>query len=150
MSKFGAWAASAIPQIRYLQNDFGSDALTDVRCRHMRGQRVRRFTTPWLHSPQTSRRSSTLVGCGILRGSEHRIGAEDERLAGRVRKHPEKFFRREAGLAVGGCRDDDAVEVFNVPESFECVDRRAAALDASVYRDPRSRGCVLDGFEEGD
>jgi hypothetical protein len=76
-----------------------------------------------------------MLGSLLLICSQGRVGTEDECFAGRAGEHPEEFFGREAGLTAGGGRDDHAVEVFDVPESFERVDWRAAAFDAGVDRD---------------
>src|SRR5262245_6646120 len=62
---------------------------------------------------------------GLLASAQGWVGAEDECFAGRAGEHPEELLGGEAGLASGGRGDNDAVELFDSPESFECVDRCA-------------------------
>ncbi len=84
---------------------------------------------------QTRREASGTLSRAVFACSKRRIGAEDERLARRIGEHPQQLFWRETGFASGWRGDDDAVEVFDVPESFEGVDWSAAAFDACVDRD---------------
>ena len=65
-----------------------------------------------------------------------------------VREDPRQVLEREAGFPPGRCWDDDSVEVLDLPESFEGMDRRAAALDPSVDGNSRLRGSVLHGLQE--
>ncbi len=100
-------------------------------------------------SLQAWRDAGSIVGCLIQSCAKGWIRAQDERLAQSVSEHPQQLTRREARLAHGRGRDDDAVEVLDVLEPSQGVDWGTGALDARVHRHPCSRGRMLDEDADG-
>jgi hypothetical protein len=68
----------------------------------------------------------------MLRFPKGLVRSQDDRFARRIGEHQEQFLGRKAGFSSGWSGHDDAVEVLDVPESFQGVDGCAAAFDAGV------------------
>src|SRR6185295_16427246 len=79
---------------------------------------------------------------------QRRIGPEDHCLTRSMGEDPCQILEREARAATDRRRNDYAVEMLDVPQTLEGVDRRASAFDPGVHGNSRLRGSVLDRLEE--